>query len=204
MGCGLRLKAWTIEVISQSHLGSEGIQSHVGIGGVAIGEVGDRSSDVEVEPSCQDDVGIKVGIDISRHLGTDDVVGGIGVGVVRIPAEGETEVPLVVEGNSLAAKDACSLEEIDRDGIAQLGIELMVGESDTLVCPFVNLGNRRVRVFHEGIFELVGRGMVHRALLRVVAHQELIGMQDAARTEVGAEEMNLVRCVQKGGRQGVF
>ena len=115
MGCGLRLKAWTIEVISQSHLGSDGIQSHVGIGGVAIGEVGDRSSDVEVKPSCQDDVGIKVGIDISRHLGTDDVVGGIGVGVVRIPAEGETEVPLVVEGNSLAAKDACSLEEAEEE-----------------------------------------------------------------------------------------
>ncbi len=92
------------------------------------------------KPSCQDDVGIKVGIDISRHLGTDDVVGGIGVGVVRIPAEGETEVPLVVEGNSLAAKDACSLEEIDRDGIAQLGIELMVGAVRYLGMPLCKSG----------------------------------------------------------------
>ena len=131
------------------------------------------------------------------------MVGGIGVGVVRIPAEGETEVPLVVEGNSLAAKDACSLEEIDRDGIAQLGIELMVGESDTLVCPFVNLGNRRVRVFHEGIFELVGSGMVHRALLWVVAHKEIIGMQDATRTEVGTDEMNLMIVVGRSRWQGV-
>ncbi len=44
----------------------------------------------------------------------------------------------------------------------------------------------------KAYFELVGSGMVHRALLRVVAHKKIIGVQDAARTEVGTEEMNLM------------
>ena len=67
-----------------------------------------RHAGIKVEMPREHPPYIKVDIEIGRYLRAYDLVLGVRLFIKSVPSKRHTEVPLIVEGNSLAAKDACS------------------------------------------------------------------------------------------------
>ena len=124
------------EVVGESGPAADGVEPGVGILGVSVGEVGEGDAGREVhlahDPPLEQEIDVEVGVDLRPH----HYVAGVGVGVVGLPAERESEIPFVVEREpGCEPCDAGSLEEVDRHGIPDFvgALEVVVGDAEALV-----------------------------------------------------------------------
>ena len=124
----------TVDVICCTYTQCHGVKSKVGKLGVAVGVMRNVESEVDVDMARRYPSHIHVETDVCRHARTDQLVVGIRFGIVRIPTEGESKIPLVVERKPVAkARYARSLQYKYRHGIAQLGVELVPSDAHSLI-----------------------------------------------------------------------
>ena len=79
-------------------------------------------------------------------------------------------------------------------------IELMPCNSDTLVHAAIDMGFLASFGRHEGIFQLGGGSMVHRAPLRIVAVKKVVGVDYCRRQNVGFDAVD--NSVRRGQSRG--
>ena len=174
-----------VDVIGGTYAQSGCVEAKVRKLRVAVGVVSHVESEVEVDMARGYPAQIQVEPDICRDARTYQFVVGIVNLVVRFPSEGKSEIPLVVERQSIAQTGyACALQQKYRHRIAQLRIELVPSDANALVsvavdaCLLAALGSR------EGILKVIAHIVVHGAHFGILATQKVVGMQNGARTIV--------------------
>ena len=116
-----------VDVIGGIYAQSGCIQAKIWKLRVAVGIVGHVESEVEVDMARGYPAQIQVEPDICRYARTYQFVVGIVNLVVRIPSEGKSKIPFVVERQSIAQTGyARTLQQIHTYRIAQLRIEVVV------------------------------------------------------------------------------
>ena len=175
----------TVDVIGCTYTQCHGVKSKVGKLGVAVGVVRNVESEVDVDMARRYPSHIHVKTDVCRHARTYQLVVGIRFGIVRIPPEGESEIPLVVERKPVAkARYAHSLQHKYRHGIAQLWVELVPSDAHSLIGITINACLLAVLGGGEGILQVIAHIVVHGANFGVHATQKVVGVKNCTRTIV--------------------
>lgn len=194
------------EIIGQSGAQAHGVETRVGELGVAVGKVRERDARRKIDLACDHPVEEEIDVEKGVHLRSHHHVESVGLLVVGLPAERKSEIPLVVERYpGTDAGDAGSLEEVGRDGVAQLvGVsEIVVGDSDTLIGAAVNPVGKRSRTELERVAEVTREREVDGLPGHVVALHERVSREDVFGTELAAEavhEAALGGCLAAAGR----
>ena len=188
--CG-RLLAGSPDVVGCRQAYGGHVEPGIGQRGVAVAEVRCRQSEVDIPLWRQSPAQVDVGVHIGRQLRADDAVVGPFASCIRLPSVGQSEVPLVVEGQAWReGGDGGPLEEVCRQGVAYLRVEVVVGQSGPLVDTSVDACRLGARWWHEGVLGLQGDVAVHGAHLGVVALEEGVGVEHGTVHHLGFEAVD--------------
>ncbi len=152
--------------------------------------MGERGAEGEVqfarEHPPEEEVHVEEGVDLRPHHGVEAVV----VPVIGFPSERKAEIPFVVERQAARqAGDARSLEQVGRDGIAQLlriG-EVVVGDAEPLIDTAVSPVRGRSRPEAEGVFQVCREREIDGQLREVLAPKKGVDREDMLGPELRAD-----------------